>query len=153
MAKLQGAAKAAFLKRINKGRVKAGLKKISSKTKSAARKVTRRRKSNKTNRKTNKPKRRNSNVVFKKRRGGRRGSGIMRRLKRVAIGAVLGIAVTAVVARVAPQFAEPAGQIAAASQGIEGVVGKIAIEQFVPQIRQLLGGAGQANGNGAGEMV
>jgi len=54
MAKLKGAAKAAFLKRINKGRVKAGLKKIGSKTKSVSRKATARIK---------KPKRRNNNVA------------------------------------------------------------------------------------------
>ena len=40
MVKLKGAAKAAFLRRINKGRVKKGLKKIASKTKSVSRKAT-----------------------------------------------------------------------------------------------------------------
>jgi len=39
MAKLQGAAKVAFLKRINKGRAKAGLKSIRSKSKGVARRV------------------------------------------------------------------------------------------------------------------
>jgi len=39
MAKLRGAAKAAFLRRINKGRIKAGLKTIKSKTKTHVRKA------------------------------------------------------------------------------------------------------------------
>jgi len=56
LVKLKGAAKAAFLKRINKGRAKAGLKKISSKTKSVSRKVTS---------KIKRPKRRNNPVVRK----------------------------------------------------------------------------------------
>jgi len=40
LVKLQGAAKAAFLRRINKGRAKKGLKRIVSKSKSVSRKVT-----------------------------------------------------------------------------------------------------------------
>jgi len=54
LVKLKGAAKAAFLRRINKGRVKAGLKRIGSKTKSVSRKVTR---------KVKTPKRRTNNVA------------------------------------------------------------------------------------------
>jgi len=58
MAKLKGKAKAAFLARINKGRAKAGLKRIASKTKSVSRKVTS---------KVKRPKRRtnNSNMARK----------------------------------------------------------------------------------------
>jgi len=41
MAKLRGAAKAAFLRRINKGRIKAGLKTIKSKTARTVRKTAR----------------------------------------------------------------------------------------------------------------
>jgi len=52
LAKLKGKAKAAFLARINKGRAKAGLKRIASKTKSVSRKVTS---------KVKRPKRRNNN--------------------------------------------------------------------------------------------
>jgi len=69
----------------------------------------------------------------------------MRIVKRGLLGAVIGIAATVVATRVAPQFAEPIGQIAAATQGVEGVIGKVALEQFVPQIRNILG---QGNGNG-----
>jgi len=54
LAKLKGKAKAAFLARINKGRAKAGLKRIASKTKSVSRKVTS---------KVKRPKRRTSNNV------------------------------------------------------------------------------------------
>jgi len=54
MAKLKGAAKAAFLRRINKGRVKAGLKRIGSKTKSVSRKVTS---------KVKRPRRNNNNMA------------------------------------------------------------------------------------------
>jgi len=57
MVKLKGAAKAAFLRRINKGRVKKGLKRIASKTKSVSRKVTS---------KVKRPKRRTSNNVARK---------------------------------------------------------------------------------------
>jgi len=56
MAKLKGKAKAAFLARINRGRVKAGLKRIGSKTKSVSRKVTS---------KVKRPKRRTNNVARK----------------------------------------------------------------------------------------
>jgi len=54
LAKLKGKAKAAFLARINKGRAKAGLKRIASKTKSVSRKVTS---------KVKRPKRRVNNVA------------------------------------------------------------------------------------------
>jgi len=54
LVKLKGAAKAAFLRRINKGRAKAGLKRIASKSKSVSRKVTS---------KIKRPKRRVNNVV------------------------------------------------------------------------------------------
>jgi len=54
MVKLKGKAKAAFLARINKGRAKAGLKRIASKTKSVSRKVTS---------KVKRPKRRTNNVA------------------------------------------------------------------------------------------
>jgi len=54
LVKLKGAAKAAFLARINKGRAKKGLKRIVSKTKSVSRKVTS---------KVKRPKRRTNNVV------------------------------------------------------------------------------------------
>jgi len=54
LAKLKGAAKAAFLARINKGRAKAGLKRIASKTKTVSRKVTS---------KVKRPKRRMNNVA------------------------------------------------------------------------------------------
>lgn len=57
MAKLKGAAKAAFLRRINKGRAKKGLKAIRSKSKSVARSVKR------SVSKVKRPKRRTNNVA------------------------------------------------------------------------------------------
>jgi len=54
LVKLKGAAKAAFLARINKGRAKKGLKRIVSKTKSVSRKVTS---------KVKRPKRRTNNMA------------------------------------------------------------------------------------------
>jgi len=54
LAKLKGAAKAAFLRRINAGRAKKGLKRIASKTKTVSRKVTS---------KVKRPKRRTNNVA------------------------------------------------------------------------------------------
>jgi len=56
LVKLKGKAKAAFLRRINTGRAKKGLKRIASKSKSVSRKVTR---------KVKRPKQGNNNVVRK----------------------------------------------------------------------------------------
>jgi len=61
MPKLRGAAKAAFLRRINKGRIKAGLKTIKSKTKSVVRKTATR-----TKRTINKARRKTRRIVSRK---------------------------------------------------------------------------------------
>lgn len=71
MAKLQGAAKAAFLARMNKGRVKAGLKRIGSKTKTKVKSAGKRARSS-----LSRSKRSRSNVAMQKTRSRHRKSGL-----------------------------------------------------------------------------
>jgi len=89
MVKLKGAAKAAFLRRINKGRVKKGLKKIASKTKSVSRKATARIK---------RPAKRSNNVVRKgalpkrpRRRDSIKSLYDKKTMKQIAIKTVIGL--------------------------------------------------------------
>jgi len=159
--KLTGIAKEKFLARLNKGRVKAGLKRIKSKgskllPKSKLQLVRKRSKSTAKSRsktrKTFKPAKRSNPVAKKTKRSGSRRSGLMRRLKKAAIGAILGIAVTAIASRFIPQFSQAAGTIAAATQGVEGVVGKVVLEQAVPQLASRFGFGGNG-GNGQAMQV
>jgi len=159
--KLTGKKKLEFLKRLNKGRIKAGLKAIKSKgskilpksqlarTKKDAKSTSKPRSKP---RKTFKPAKRSNPVAKKSKRSGSRRSGLMRRLKKAAIGAILGIAVTAIASRFIPQFSQAAGTIAAATQGVEGVVGKVVLEQAVPQLASRFG-FGNGNGNGQANVI
>ena len=156
LAKLTGIAKEKFLARLNKGRVKAGLKRIKSKGSKLLPKSNIRR-TNKTSksaskpkskpRKTFKPTRRSNNVAKKTKRRGSRRSNFMNRIKKGLFGAIIGIAVSAIAVKVIPQFAKEAGTIASATQGFEGVVGKVVLEQVLPRFNlgNILGGNGNGN--------
>jgi len=155
--KLTGIAKEKFLARLNKGRVKAGLKRIKAKgsrllpkTKLKQLKKSSKRRSKPRSKPRNilKPRKRSNPVAKKTKRSGSRRSKLMSRLKKAAIGAILGIAVTAIASRFIPQFAQAAGTVAAATQGVEGVLGKVVLEQAVPQIASRFGFGGNGNGNG-----
>jgi len=136
MAKLKGAAKAAFLRRINKGRVKAGLKKIGSKAKSGLKRGTRGAKSVTKRRKANKPSRRRSNVPKKKGRGKRREGKAVKIAKRAGIGALLGLATWAVSKLVTnnDEISNTASDVAASFQGPEGVLTTVAIRKILPMV-------------------
>jgi len=154
LAKLTGLAKEKFLARLNKGRVKAGLKRIKSKgskliPKTKIKRVLKRRsKPQSKARKTFKPRTVQKNVAKKSKRRGSRRSNLMNRIKKGLFGAIIGIAVSAIAVKVIPQFAKEAGTIASATQGFEGVVGKVVLEQVIPRfnIGQLFGGNGNGNG-------
>lgn len=127
MAKLKGAAKQAFLDRINKGRRKAGLKTIKSKTKSVAKKVKSKAKS--AVKKMN-PKKKGSSSNKSKgsnRSLGKRGLQAKNVAKKVALGAGIGIII-----RLATMFfpqreirevGTRVASIAAATQGPFGETG------------------------------
>ncbi len=157
MAKLTGIAKEKFLARLNKGRVKAGLKRIKSKgSKLIPKTILKKRK--RVLKTTSKPKSKvrntfkrrtvQKNVAKKSKRRGSRRSNFMNRVKKGLFGAIIGIAVTAIASKVIPQFAKEAGTIASATQGFEGVVGKVVLEQVLPRFN--LGGFLGGNGNGNG---
>ncbi len=159
MPKLTGKKKLEFLARLNKGRVAKGLKRIKAKGSKILPKsqLARRKNPSKTvskrkskARKILKPRKRSNNVAKSTKRRGSRRSNIMSRLKKAAIGAILGIAVTAIASRFIPQFAQSAGTIAAATQGVEGVVGKVVLEQAVPQLASRFFGNG---GNGQMQQI
>jgi len=151
--KLKGIAKEKFLARLNKGRIKAGLKRIKSKgskllPKTKIRDAKKRSKSKSKVRKTFKPRTVQKNVAKKTKRRGSRRSNFMNRIKKGLFGAIIGIAVSAIAVKVIPQFAKEAGTIASATQGFEGVVGKVVLEQVLPRFN--LGGFLGGNGNGNG---
>ena len=152
MAKLTGIAKEKFLARLNKGRVAKGLKAIKAKgskilPKTKLKKVLKRRSKPQSKvRKTFKPTKRSNPVAKKTKRRGSRRSNFMNRIKKGLFGAIIGIAVTAIAVKVVPQFAKEAGTIASATQGIEGVVGKVVLEQVLPRFN--LGNIFGGNGNG-----
>jgi len=155
--KLTGKKKLEFLKRLNKGRIKKGLKAIKAKGSKILPKsqLARTKKASKSTSKPKsktrnilKPRKRSNPVAKKTKRSGSRRSKLMSRLKKAAIGAILGIAVTAIASRFIPQFAQAAGTVAAATQGVEGVLGKVVLEQAVPQIASRFGFGGNGNGNG-----
>ncbi len=153
MPKLTGIAKEKFLARLNKGRVKAGLKRIKSKgskliPKTKLKRVLKTRSKPKSKpRKTFKPRTVQKNVAKKTKRRGSRRSNFMNRIKKGLFGAIIGIAVSAIAVKVIPQFAKEAGTIASATQGLEGVVGKVVLEQVLPRFNlgNILGGNGNGN--------
>jgi len=144
MAKLKGAAKAAFLARMNKGRVKAGLKKIGSKTKAAVkRRTTKSRKAPK--KRTTRTKSRSTN---KKSMAGKKGTSGMTRLKKFLLGLGIGAGVSTIAAVTRVREIEGAAPIidAAVGGGVEAQIGTA-----IPRIiRQLSVRGGLTSGNGAG---
>jgi len=136
MAKLTGAAKTAFLKRINKGRAKAGLKRIKSKfsRKSSKKAPSVRRKPSKVNKK-----RTTKNSVAKKKGGGKkRESKGMRIAKRAGFGALLGLAGWAVsrLVGVDEELSGTVGDVAASFQGPEGVITAVVARKVLPMVAQ-----------------
>jgi len=151
MVKLTGKAKAAFLKRINKGRIKAGLKTIKSKTqrktsKSAAPKRTKSsKKARKQQRiKTTKKTRKTVAKKGKTRRKIESGFGKITKNKFVR-GAVLGLGGAALVVQVtnrfAPQFSSLASPIGAFVFG--GPVGLVASVLLQGGLGSIFGFGGQ----------
>jgi len=147
MGKLKGAAKAAFLARINKGRVKAGLKKIHSKTKStvkrhapkrtkASKKRTTRTKSRSTTKKT----------VAKK------GTSGMTRVKKLLLGLGIGAGFSTIAAVTRIREIEGVAPIidAAVGGGVEAQIGT-AIPRVIRQLA-VRGGFNFGNG-GNGNMA
>jgi len=141
MAKLTGKAKAAFLARMNKGRVKAGLKKIASKTKKAVkRRTTKTRKT--TKRKTTRTKSKSST---KKSMVSRKGTSGMTRIKKFLLGIGIGAAVSTVAGLTRVREIESAGPIidAAVGGGVEAQVGTA-----IPRLIRLVAGRAGVGGNG-----
>jgi len=146
MAKLKGAAKAKFLARMNKGRVKAGLKKIGSKAKKAVkRRTTKTRKTAK--RKTRTTKSRSST---KKSVAGRKGTSGMTRIKKFLLGIGIGAAVSTTAQLTRVREIESVGPIidAAVGGGVEAQVGTA-----IPRLIRLVAGRAGLNGGGNGMMV
>jgi len=146
MAKLKGAAKAAFLARMNRGRVKAGLKKIGSKAKKAVkRRTTKSRKT--TKRKTTRTKSRSNT---KKSVVSRKGTSGMTRIKKFLLGIGIGAAVSTVAGLTRVREIESAGPIidAAVGGGVEAQVGTA-----IPRLIRLVAGRAGFNGGGNGRMV
>jgi len=144
MAKLKGAAKAKFLARMNKGRVKAGLKKIASKTKGAVkRRTTKSRKAPK--KRTTRTKSRSSN----KKTVAKKGTSGMTRIKKFLLGIGIGAAVSTVAGLTRVREIESAGPIidAAVGGGVEAQVGTA-----IPRLIRLVAGRAGING-GNGSMV
>lgn len=153
MAKLKGKKKAAFLARINKGRIKKGLKAIKSKTsrKSSKKSGPKRTKSAPQRRKSQPIKRRRNKTktrMAKKRGSSKRSKfGIPSIVKKAAAGVGLATIAAVVVSQVAPQAAPIVRPIAAfAGGGVVGVFADI-----------LLSGGGLLGnlfgGGGSGQMV
>jgi len=131
MAKLTGKAKAAFLKRINKGRIKKGLKAIKSKTSRKTSKKSGPKRSNPSKKSRNqqpiKTRKRSKNTVAKK--GGTKKKSrfqIPSVVKKAAAGIGLATIATVIVNQFAPQAAPIVRPIAAfAGGGVVGVISDI----------------------------
>jgi len=162
LAKLTGRAKEAFLKRINKGRIKAGLKTIKSKTsrktsKSAA--IKRPRSSKKARRKQQRIKttKRKTKTVAKKRKFSTRAkAGFSSITKNKFVrGAVLGLGGAALVSQVtnrfAPQFSSLASPIGAFVFG--GPVGLVASVLLQGGLGSIFGFGQQSLDNGMKQQV
>lgn len=141
LAKLKGAAKAAFLKRINKGRVKAGLKKIHSKTKQAVKRRTTKRR-NPTKKKTT---RRKSSSSSKKTVVNRKGASMKTRLVKFGAGAGIATVIAAIAIALKRTEINAAAPIldAAAGTGVEGQIGTAIVRTVMPLITNGL----KLNGN------
>jgi len=152
MAKLRGRAKAAFLKRMNKGRLKKGLKAIKCKTCRKPRKNSPKRTKSHNKKRKSQPirtRKRSHNTVAKKRRFHRARAGISRITgNKFVRGAVLGLGggalVVQITERFAPQFSGVAGPVGAFVFG--GPVG------FVAHLL-LQGGLGGIFGGGNGDTT
>jgi len=147
MAKLKGAAKAKFLARMNKGRVKAGLKRIGSKTKAAVKRRTpKRRKSAKRKTKTTKSRSSNKRTVAGK-KGGTKG---MTRVKKFLLGLGIGAGVSTVAGLTRVREIEGIAPIidAAVGGGVEAQIGT-AIPRLIRQVLPRIG----FNGNGSNGMA
>lgn len=147
MTKLKGAAKAAFLARINKGRVQAGLKKIKSKTKSV---IKRHRPKTKTSkRKTNKTSKKNPSHN-KSVAGNKKGKSGMSRIKKFLLGLGVGAGVSLAAGLARQPAIESSGPIidAAVGGGVEAQIGT-AIPRLIRTFI-LRNGANGGNGGGVG---
>jgi len=150
LVKLIGKAKEKFLARLNKGRVKAGLKRIKAKGAKLIPKTRLKRnkgfKSPLKPRKANKSPKRSNNVAKKK--GSRRGkAGIQ--FKKLLLGGVTGIALELLLTRLgATSFATDIGYIGASMVGKQsGVIGNALFRQGVSRFGGSLGFLGNGNGN------
>ncbi len=152
MPKLTGIAKSKFLARLNKGRIKKGLKALKSKgSKILPKTRLKRRKASKSPskaRKTNKPAKRPNNVVFKKKGSRRSRVGIS--LKKLVMGGVTGIALELLLTRLgATSLAVDAGYVGASMVGSKsGVIGNAVFRQGVARFGGQLGFLGGNGGNG-----
>jgi len=143
MAKLKGAAKAKFLARMNKGRVKAGLKRIGSKAKKAVkRRTTKSRKTTKKKTRTTK-----SRSSTKKSVAGKKGTSGMTRTKKFLLGIGIGSVVSTIAAFSRVREIESAGPIidAAVGGGVEAQIGTA-----IPRLIRLVAGRTGLNGGGNG---
>jgi len=153
MAKLKGKKKAAFLRRMKKGRLAKAAKRATKKVKKT---IGKRRKSSKKRRKsqsTNTRKRKKSTVA-KKRRFARARSGFTKITgNKFVRGAVLGLGGAAVAVQVtdrfAPSFSGIAGPVGAFIMG--GPIGLVASLFLQGGLGGLFGG--QTAGNGGGQTV
>jgi len=146
MAKLKGVAKAKFLARMNRGRVKAGLKKIASKTKKAVKRRTTKTKKNKP-RKTKTVK---SKSTSKKSVAGKKGTSGMTRTKKFLIGLGVGAGVSTVAGLTRVREIESVGPIvdAVVGGGVEAQIGTA-----IPRLIRLLAGRVGFNGGGGNGMA
>jgi len=142
--KLKGAAKAAFLRRMNKGRVAAGLKKIGSKTKSVIKRRSTKSKKNKT-KSTKRPKSKSNNRKPVAKKNGTKG---MTRVKKFILGVGVGALVSTIAAFAKQPAIESSGPIidAAVGGGVEAQIGT-AIPRL---IRTFVFANGNGGGNGGG---
>ncbi len=153
MPKLTGIAKSKFLARLNKGRIKKGLKALKSKgSKILPKTRLKRRKASKSQskpRKTNKPAKRSNSVVFKKKGSRRSRVGIS--LKKLVMGGVTGIALELLLTRLgATSLAVDAGYVGASMVGSKsGVIGNAVFRQGVARFGGQLGFLGNGNGQQA----
>jgi len=149
MVKLKGKAKAAFLARMNKGRIKAGLKKIGSKTAKKVRKaIVKHTKSVKKHRNTQRIKtsKKKKSSVGKRKIATRVKSGFSSITKNKFVrGAVLGLGGAALVVQVtnrfAPQFSGLASPIGAfIFGGPVGLVASVILQGGLQSITSIFGG-------------
>jgi len=137
MAKLKGAKKAAFLRRMAAGRRKAA---------KVVKRVTKRRRKPQ---RTNTPKRRRKTVAKKRSSPRKSRFGIPSVVKKAAAGIGLATIATVVVAQVAPQAAPIVRPIAAfAGGGVVGVIADLVLSGGAGFLGNIFGGGQTVNGNG-----